>query len=106
MRTIKAIRRDNLKYLISSRYKGIANRLAVEANIYQAQLARILSDGENRRDMGDKLARTIESAAGLPTGWLDQEHASSDDITKKLKMLTVEQRTAVESIVDQLLTKQ
>lgn len=103
MRTIKDIRRSNLEYVINTRYSGIANRLAVDAGLHQAQIARVFLTGDSRRDIGDKLARKIEAGANLPEGWLDQEHAAADAILAKLSQLDVEQRKAVESLIDQLL---
>jgi hypothetical protein len=104
MRTIKAIRRDNLIYVLNTRYDGVPNRLALAAGVAQNQISRVLTDGPSRRDLGSKLARKIEKASGLPTGWLDNDHAISEEIMGKLSQLTPEQKKTIEDLVDQLLT--
>jgi len=103
MRTIKQIRRDNLEYLVRTRYNAVPNRLAKACGVHQIQISRILAEGESRRDLGDKLARTIEAGAGLENGWLDQEHAAAEQIISKISSLSAEQKEAIESLVDQLL---
>lgn len=103
MRTIKEIRRENLRYLLNSRYGGVANRLATAADIHQNQISRVLADGPSRRDLGSVLARSIEKAAGLEPGWLDQEHAAAEQILGKISQLNEDQRHAIELLVDQLL---
>jgi len=103
MRTIKDIRRDNLEYLIRTRYAGVPNRLANAAGVHQNQIARVLK-GPVPRGLGDKLARAIEAASGLETGWLDCEHATAEQIIEKINLLSPDQKEVIEKLVDQLLS--
>ena len=103
MRTIKQIRRDNLQYLVRTRYNSVPNRLAKDAGVHQIQISRVLAEGPSRRELGDKLARAIEEGAGLERGWLDQEHAAAEQIISKISNLSAEQKQAIEGLVDQLL---
>lgn len=106
MRTTKEIRRKNLRYLLNSRYGGVPNRLAKVVGVHQNQISRVVTDGPSRRDLGSKLARTIEKATGLDTGWLDNEHAAAEQVLSKMSRLTPAQRGVVEQLVDQLLESQ
>lgn len=105
MKTVKDVRRANCRYIIDTRYQGVVSRLAKDCGMHSAQLARIFSPAETRREIGDGLARRIEKAIGLETGWMDQQHASSDDLTAKIALLDTESRVAVESVIDRLLRK-
>ena len=103
MRSIRDIRKDNLKYIIDTRFSGVVNRTARAIGVQQSQIARVFAKGEYRRNVGDGLARKIEEALSLEDGWLDQEHAASDAISIKLGHLNHAQRTAVMSIVDEFI---
>ena len=70
------------------------------------QLARVFLKTHNRRDVGTKLARRIEEAAGLDEGWLDQDHARSDDISTRIDLLDLSSRKAIESVIDAMLRQQ
>lgn len=106
MRTSQEIRRENLRYLIQIKYGGVTNRMATETGIQQMQLARVFLKTHNRRDVGTKLARRIEEAAGLDEGWLDQDHARSDDISTRMDLLDLSSRKAIESVIDAMLQQQ
>ena len=103
MRTIKDIRRQNLRYVINARFGGVTNRMAKQTGIAQMQLARVFLNSSNRREMGERLARRIEKACQLEEGWIDQDHAKVDAIGVKLELLDVQSRMAVEAIIDALL---
>ena len=105
MQTIKEIRRSNCQYIIDTRYRGVVNRLAIACGMHSAQLARIFTDNENRREIGDTLARRIEKAVGLEHGWLDQQHASGDVLSTKIALLDTQSRVALEAIIDCLLAR-
>ena len=77
--------------------------MAKQTGIAQMQLARICLKSSNRRDMGEKLARRIETACHLEEGWMDQDHAKVDSIGVKLGLLDVGARLAVEAVIDALL---
>lgn len=103
MRTVKEIRRSNLQYIIDSRFQGVVNRLSTACQLHNTQVARVLASGKSRRDMGDKMARLIEETVGLSPGWLDQEHAATDDLGAKIALLDTQSRLAVQAVVDGLL---
>lgn len=106
MATVQDIRRENLRYLIQIKFGGVANRMATETGIKQMQIARVFLNTDNRREVGERLARRIEEVCGLERGWMDQSHAQSEEITSRLEMLSVTDRKAVISIIDSLLSKQ
>ena len=103
MRSIRDIRKDNLKYIIDTRFSGVVNRTARAIGVQQSQIARVFAKGEYRRNVGDNLARRIEMSLNLEEGWLDQEHASADALSVKLSHLEHGQRAAVEAIIDQFI---
>jgi hypothetical protein len=105
MRTSQEIRRENLRYLIQTKYNGVANQMAKDTGIAQMQIARVFLKTKNSREVGEVLARRIEEACGLEAGWMDQIHARSDDIMNRLDMLDVQDRQAVESVIDAMLRK-
>ena len=62
MRTSQEIRRENLRYLITTKYNGVANRMAKDTGIAQMQIARVFLKTKNSREVGEVLARRIEEA--------------------------------------------
>lgn len=67
-------RRENLQLLKGSQtVSELAGTLALSANM----VSQLLSAGEKGKTMGEKLARKIEEACGLPRYWLDQPHGDS-----------------------------
>ena len=105
MRTSADIRRENLRYLIDTKFQGVKNRLANHVGVAHMQIARIFHAGETARNVGDKLARKIEAGCGLETGWLDQDHAQSDDIMQKFNSLDVEGQLAIKQMLDALVIR-
>tara|TARA_R110000822_G_scaffold74848_7_gene179787 strand:+ start:75 stop:482 length:408 start_codon:yes stop_codon:yes gene_type:complete len=105
LRTSQEIRRENLKYLIATKYDGVANRMAKDTGISQMQIARVFLKTKNSREVGEVFARRIEKACGLEPGWLDQIHAQGDDIMGRMDMLDVADRKAVEGVIDAMLRK-
>lgn len=67
---IKDIRRKNLESLIQEKYKNQAGFVR-ETGINQGELSAIL---RGAKSFGEKKARKLEQDAGLPAGWLDQDH--------------------------------
>lgn len=65
---IQNVRRKNLAKLIEGRFQTLTN-LADSAGKTSAQLSAVM---HGTRGFGEKLARSIEQALGLPDGWLDQ----------------------------------
>lgn len=78
MKTIGETRRDNLIMLIE-RHGSIANVNELlllprtDATLSQIKNQSLSATGRPRM-MGDTLARRIESALRLPSGWMDNDH--------------------------------
>lgn len=69
---IHDIRRQRLKQIIAETYSGNAAKLAMEAELSSSYLSRIFtSNPTHRRNIGEKLARSIEQKLGLNEGALD-----------------------------------
>lgn len=69
---IKQIRRANMLALIGTK-KGAKAAFASKVGTDPAYISQILSE-KTKADIGDKLARAIESTHELPYGWMDHEH--------------------------------
>lgn len=74
MRTIDEIRRANLKILLQDRFEGSPSQIAMRLEASQSQISQLFS---GYRNIGDSIARRLEAACGLPSGWMDQDHATS-----------------------------
>tara|TARA_E500000178_G_scaffold318673_1_gene340313 strand:+ start:579 stop:980 length:402 start_codon:yes stop_codon:yes gene_type:complete len=105
VRTAADIRRENLRYLIDTKFQGVRNRLAKHIGVTHMQIARIFHSGSSARNVGDRLARKIELGCELETGWLDQDHAKSDNIMQKFNSLDVEGQVAIRQMLDALVTR-
>ena len=107
-KTVKEVRRDNLRHLVDTQYGGVMRRLAVAMHVQHIQLSRVFSRSEkSRRDIGDDLARKIEEVAGLPVGWMDHPHGGdADRIFEKLIRLDDRDQDAVEALIDSMLGDQ
>lgn len=66
---IQEIRRERLRRLIGDEYGGNTSRFGQLIGKSQSQLSATLS---SKKGFGEKLARQIEAAIGLPKGWLDR----------------------------------
>ncbi len=66
---IQETRRDRLRLLISDEYSGNVSRFGQLIGKSQSQLSSTLT---GRKGFGERLARQIENAIGLPKGWLDR----------------------------------
>ena len=71
---IYEIRKKNLVSLIGSRRKGAC---AQRWEMAPAHLSQILSD-RTEKNLGDDVARRIESIENLPHGWMDRLHDRAD----------------------------
>lgn len=70
-------RRQNLKILVR-KYNGptaLAKSLGLSGPSYISQIV----GRTHRRNVTEKVARTLEAKLGLETGWLDQDHARPPD---------------------------
>lgn len=70
---IAEIRRRNLRLLIDQQFAGVAAELARLLGKQPSELSRIFSSiPAHRRNIGSRLARTIEQAVGKENGWMDR----------------------------------
>lgn len=76
------IRRKALRKLIAERFGGVARQMAIACKKPEGQINDMLSTPP-RKSFGEKVARQIEQALGLPVGHLDADgdHARSDQST-------------------------
>ena len=81
MKSIHDIRRDNLKDLIDREFNGVQSRLAERMEIEPNLVSRW---SNNKKKIGDTVARKIEKAGNKPTNWLDVDHyfAMQDDVAQ------------------------
>ncbi len=103
--TIDEIRRANLEMVIEREYGGVSLRLAEAMGIPQTQITRCTSNAASRRNVGDKLARDIERAAGLPVGWMDCVHDEMDDVYDILNGLPSDRRQLAGDLIRAMVKK-
>lgn len=65
-----ALRRHNLRRWIERLHDGQQSRFVAATDINQGELSALLKN----KSFGEKKARKIETAAGMPAGWLDTNH--------------------------------
>lgn len=70
---IAEIRREKLRQYIKQNYKTRAE-FADAIGKSPAQVAMWFMKSDGKRDIGEKLAREIETALGRPHGWMDVLH--------------------------------
>lgn len=76
---IYSIRKENLAHLIQTKFDGRQVQLAEKMDIKPPIISRWLSSTtKDGRNITEHSARAIESAAGLPSGWLDQKQTFND----------------------------
>lgn len=110
MSSIGKRRRDNLRRLIDEDFNGVVSRLAARVEMPHSQIWRVLreSESENAREMGERLARRIESACEKSEGWLDLEPTAqtsqeSERLAQRILALPADDRAAVLRMVTALL---
>lgn len=84
MRGVKEVRRENLAALVAK--AGSQSQLADIVGTNRLYLSQILSS-VTARDLGDRLARRIETAMGLPDGWMDSTHANAIEDSEQRRLL-------------------
>jgi SOS-response transcriptional repressor LexA len=67
------IRRRNLKRLVDDQFGGIQSRFGSAIDRQSDYVSRLL---RGKKQLGENLARSIESLLQLPERWLDTEHTS------------------------------
>lgn len=78
MQTTRAKRRQNIALLVAEHggQAAVAVRIGRDRNqVYQWMLP---DESKASRGIGDVMAREIESAFGLPEGWMDAEHEAPE----------------------------
>lgn len=79
--TVQEIRRENLKTVLQE-WDTIAS-FCEEIQTNPAYISQILSQ-TSRGDIGNNLARRIETASAKPTGWLDKIHGDEEKILREM----------------------
>ena len=72
MTDISDIRRKRLADICEKRFGGHQSKMAAAIDKSANYLSRALSDGPNRKKIGEKFARDVESKLGLNSGFLDE----------------------------------
>mgnify|MGYP001367363482 CR=1 FL=1 len=115
--TINEIRYQNLLVLIAEQKtaKALAALCGVsESNLSQIKNRKIGTKGIKAKQVGDDLARQLESGTGKKIGWMDREHKSTDsiidpadyDFNSKINALTKEQRQTLALFLDSIKNSQ
>ena len=87
MATAKEIRRENLKVLVErfGSMKSLNERLGRKDNtLTQILNASIHSETGKKKQMGDRLARSIEQTLSLGDGWMDADHSADPNAKSNL----------------------
>jgi transcriptional regulator with XRE-family HTH domain len=69
--TIKDIRQRRVRELIRAEFEGKQSQFAEKIGKADNYVSRILSNGPNRKGIGETLARDIEAKCGKSPRWLD-----------------------------------
>lgn len=78
MVSIYELRKKNLQEVIFDRFKGNKAAFSRKADVHPNHTNLVLSDNpEHRRNIGEELARRIESSIGLPPMWLDGDRTGN-----------------------------
>ena len=99
-------RKQNLKYLVNTRYEGSVGRLAQLVDLPKQQLVAAYQGCNDNSVLSHRAARRVERDCGLETGWLDRIHVDAASIATKLSALDTEARAIVAKVIDAFLAKQ
>lgn len=84
-------RQARLRELIRTRYDGKQTRFAEAIDRSQNYVSRMLTTGENRKNIGEELAREIERILRLTDGWLDTDGTKPPGkVAEKVKLYGME----------------
>lgn len=104
LNSLREVRRQNLLLVLAGLGgHGAQKKLSEKSGIYHTYLSNIRV---GNREMGEEIARKIETAMGLTPGWMDQPHATIEDeeqegyVVATPEAVALEQRLA--SLWDQL----
>ena len=104
MSLIAKRRKHNLRRLIDSEFDGVVSKLADHVEIKHSMLFRVLAK-DPKRNLGEKLARRIETSCGIAEGWLDADRDAPQVeclLTHKLMKLCGEDRRKIMWVVQLL----
>jgi hypothetical protein len=73
IQSISEIRRDNLRFLVETRFNGNQSALARALDVEPNLISRLLNPASKKK-IGDDFARRVERAADKPVNWLDVWH--------------------------------
>lgn len=73
IKSIAEIRRENLRFLLDTRFAGNQSALARSLNVEANYISRVLNPGSGKI-IGNRAARRFEQACGQPRNWLDVWH--------------------------------
>ncbi|MCF7530143.1 bifunctional 3,4-dihydroxy-2-butanone-4-phosphate synthase/GTP cyclohydrolase II [Neisseria lisongii] len=93
---ITELRRCNLRQWIDRHYAGQQSRFVEAIAINQGELSALLKN----KSFGEKKARKIEAAAGMPPMWLDNEHLSTPPNTHEQSEMNTPISTIPEILAD------
>lgn len=77
MSSLKEVRRQNLNLILASLGgHGAQKRLSKKTGIYHTHISNLRL---GNKEMGEEIARKIEVAMALSSGWMDQLHSAMQD---------------------------
>ncbi len=77
MENLKEVRRQNLNLVLTSLGgHGAQKKLSEKSGIYYTYISNLR---QGHKEMGEEIARKIEAAMSLSSGWMDQAHSSGGD---------------------------
>lgn len=82
MKSIKEIRRANFARAIEEKCGG--NQTDAAARLEYSTPSLVSRYATGKKDIGDRAARKMEEAFGLPPNWMDADHGSSGEVVVRL----------------------
>ncbi|MDB5825651.1 MAG: hypothetical protein JWR21_4355 [Herminiimonas sp.] len=92
--SVQNIRRQNLVYLV--RQQGSSKEFAKKVGTSPAYVSQVISE-KTRGEVGERLARAVEIACALETGWMDEIH---DGATRRAQAVPVLPDSEVKKLAD------
>lgn len=103
MRTVTETRRANLDLLLRDHFADSRAQMSIRLDMSRSQISQLFS---KHRNVGDAIARRLETVCGLPVGWMDVDHAYDADETEVLtifrQLRTADARRKAVSILKML----
>ena len=94
---IKDVRRINLEFIVETVFDGNRAGLARAMDISPSTLYRVVTEGKDKRNIGDAMARSIEQAAKKPVDWLDQRHNQTGEVIDEVVTLSLDNKAFLEA---------